>query len=89
MLAVAFVGYVVYRLRKRGKAAPGKAEGGEPERGEAERERPEPGEAEREPEGAAVTGPKSEEPAASDEGRSGAQAPQGERGRPAKTPDRS
>ena len=158
VLAVAFVGYVVYRLRKRGKAAPGKAEGGEPERGEAERERPEPGEAEperpepgeaerkrpepgeaepekperleaerekpepgeaerekpepgeaerkrpepgeaepekpepgeaeREP-GAAVTGPGSEEPAASDEGRSGAQAPQGERGKPAKTPDRS
>jgi hypothetical protein len=36
-----------------------------------------------------VTGPGSEEPAASDEGRSGAQAPQGERGKPAKTPDRS
>ena len=125
VLAVAFVGYVVYRLRKREKAGPGEAEHAEaehdaeaehgeaeygeaerqkPEPGEAEpdkperleaererpeRERPEPGEAEREPEGAAVTGPKSEEPAASDEGRSGAQAPQGERGRPAKTPDRS
>ena len=129
VLAVAFVGYVVYRLRKRGKAAPGKAEGGEPERGEAERERPEPGEAEperpepgeaerkrpepgeaepekpedgdaelekpergeaeRESERTAVAGPRSEQPAASDEGTSSPQAPGGERGKPANTPDRS
>jgi membrane protein DedA with SNARE-associated domain len=46
-LAVAFVGYVAYRLRKRGKAQRQKAEHGEaeqPERGEAEQ--PERGEAE-------------------------------------------
>jgi len=94
VLAVAFVGYVVYRLRKREKAGREKAEREEaeresPEPGEAEGERPEPGEAEREPEGTAVTGPRSEEPAASDEGRSGAQAPRGELGKPAKTPDKS
>ena len=41
VLAVAFVGYVVYRLRKREKAGRGKAEPGEAEPGEAE-----PGEAE-------------------------------------------
>ena len=77
VLAVAFVGYVVYRLRKREKAGRGKAEGGEAEPGEAEHEEAEPGEAERgeaaqekpenEPKGAAATGLSSEEPAASDE----------------------
>jgi membrane protein DedA with SNARE-associated domain len=100
VLAVAFVGYVVYRLRKRGKAERGKAgeaERGEAERGEAEREKPELG-----PEGAAVTGVSSEEHAASDEGkepRSGAReasavsgardGKQSELGKPAQTPDRS
>ena len=79
VLAVAFVGYVAYRLRKRGKAAHGKAEPAKPERGEAERE----------PKDAAVTGPSSEEPAMSDEGNSRAQPPGGEPGKPAKTPDRS
>ena len=58
VLAVAFVGYVVYRLRKRekagrGKAEPGEAEPGEAEPGEAElgeagRGKAEPGEAEHE-----------------------------------------
>jgi membrane protein DedA with SNARE-associated domain len=79
ILAVAFVGYVVFRLRKREKA----------ERGKAERAKPERAEAEREPKGAAVTGLSSEEPAVSDEGNSRAQAPGGEPGKPAKTPDRS
>src|SRR5262249_322596 len=115
-LAVAFVGYVAYRLRKRGKAQrrkaergeaeqpergeaeqpgggeaehgeaePGEAEAGEaehgeaehgkPERGRAEHGRAEHGEAEREPKSAAGPGRGSEEPAASDEGRSHAQAP--------------
>src|SRR5262249_52980967 len=102
-LAVAFVGYVAYRLRKRGKAQRRKAERGEaeqpehgeaehgaaehgeaeqgkPERGRAEHGRAEHGraehgEAEREPKSAAGPGRGSEEPAASDEGRSHAQAP--------------
>jgi membrane protein DedA with SNARE-associated domain len=129
VLALAFVGYVVYRLRKRGKAGRGKAEHGEAEHGDAEREKPERGDAERgdaergdaehgdaehgeaergdaerekpereaegaavterEAEGAAVTERGNEEPAAGDEGTSRAQAPGGERGNPAKTPDRS
>jgi len=109
VLAVAFVGYVVYRLRKRAKSKPGQAErekpaDGEAEHGEAERgeaepekpedgdaelEKPERGEAERESERTAVAGPSSEQPAASDEGSGRAQAPGGERGKPAKTPDRS
>jgi membrane protein DedA with SNARE-associated domain len=84
VLAVAFVGYVVYRLRKRAKSKPGEAEPGE-----AEREKPERGEAEREPKGAAVTGLTSEEPVMSDEGNSRAQPSDGEPGKPAKTPDRS
>jgi membrane protein DedA with SNARE-associated domain len=102
VLAVAFVGYVVYRLRKRGKAERGKAEREKPEReeagrGEAEHEKPE-----REPKGAAVIGLSSEEPAASDEGKEPRSAAreanavsrasdgrQSELGKPAKTPDRS
>jgi membrane protein DedA with SNARE-associated domain len=101
-LAVAFVGYVAYRLRKRGKAQRQKAERGEAERGEAERGEAERGEAEREPKGAAGPGRTSEEPAASDEGRSHAQAPReasavsrasdgkrSGRGKPAQTTDRS
>jgi membrane protein DedA with SNARE-associated domain len=47
VLAVAFVGYVAYRLRKRGRTGRGKAEPGEAERGEAEPGKAEPGEAER------------------------------------------
>src|SRR6516165_3738666 len=70
VLAVAFVGYVVYRLRKRAKSKDGEAEHGEATHGEAEPQKPE-----REPEGAAVTGPRGEQPAASDEGTSRAQAP--------------
>jgi membrane protein DedA with SNARE-associated domain len=99
VLAVAFVGYVVYRLRKRGKAERGKAQANKPERGEAERGEAERGEAERgkpelEPEGAAVTGLSSEEHVASDEGkepRSGAReasavssASDGKQGEPGK-----
>jgi membrane protein DedA with SNARE-associated domain len=84
VLAVAFVGYVVYRLRKRAKSKPGEAEPGE-----AEREKPERGEAEREPKGTAVTGLTSEERVMSDEGNSRAQPSDGEPGKPAKTPDRS
>jgi membrane protein DedA with SNARE-associated domain len=94
VLAVAFVGYVVYRLRKRAKSKPGEAEPGEAESGEAEREKPERekperGEAEREPKGTAVTGLTSEERVMSDEGNSRAQPSDGEPGKPAKTPDRS
>jgi membrane protein DedA with SNARE-associated domain len=99
VLAVAFVGYVVYRLRKRAKSKPGEAERekpgdgeaehGEAEGGEAEPEQPERMDAEPEPRGAAMTGQASEQPAANDEGTNRAQAPGGERGNPAKTPDRS
>ena len=46
VLAVAFVGYVVYRLRKRGKAEPGKAEAGKAEAGKAEPAAAEPAAAE-------------------------------------------
>ena len=74
LLAVAFVGYVVYRLRKRGKAVREKSGREEAEREEADREKPGRGEAgrqtpEHEPKGAAVTGVSSDEPAASDEGK--------------------
>ena len=109
VLAVAFVGYVVFRLRKReksgrgeaeretpedGEAGHGEAERGDaeperPEDGDAELEKPEDGDAERESERTAVAGPRSEQPAASDEGTSSPQAPGGERGKPANTPDRS
>ena len=83
VLAVAFVGYVVYRLRKREKAGRGKAEPGEAEPGEAEpaaaereraeRERAERGEAarekpENEPKGAAGSSLLSPAAAASDQG---------------------
>src|SRR6516164_1190408 len=80
VLAVAFVGYVVFRLRKREKSEGGEAGHGEAERGDAEPERPEDGDAElekpedgdaeRESERTAVAGPRSEQPAASDEGTS-------------------
>src|SRR6516162_2032130 len=89
VLAVAFVGYVVFRLRKREKSGRGEAERETPEDGDAELEKPEDGEAERESERTAVAGPRSEQPAASDEGTSSPQAPGGERGKPANTPDRS
>src|SRR6516225_6333435 len=92
VLAVAFVGYVVFRLRKREKSGRGEAERetpedgeaghGEAERGDAELEKPEDGEAERESERTAVAGPSSEQAAASDEGTSSPQAPGGERGKP-------
>jgi membrane protein DedA with SNARE-associated domain len=78
VLAVAFVGYVVYRLRKRERAGRGKAEPGKSEPGKSEPGEPGPGEAEpgeaarekpeNEPKGAAATGLSSAEPAASDEG---------------------
>jgi membrane protein DedA with SNARE-associated domain len=102
VLAVAFVGYVVYRLRKRGKAVREKSgrEDAEPEKpggGEAERDKPE-----HEPKGAAVTGLSSQEPATSDEGKepgsaareasavsSASDSTRGELGKQAKKPDRS